>query len=116
MRAELPDNNWAELREPGELRRADEKAVLRVSTLTINPETKKAEVNGANDQDMEDAMLARVVTNWSFPFPLPKDDPESLDKLTLDQAHALAEAVKPHLALVTSREDPSKKGTDPTEG
>ena len=116
MRVELPEDQWAEIREPGELRRADEKAVLRVSTLTIDPETRTASVGGANDQDMEDAMLARVVTGWSFPMPLPKDDPDSLGKLTIAQAHGLAEAVKPHLELITKSVNPADKKSDPTAG
>jgi hypothetical protein len=116
MRVELPEDQWAELKEPGELRRADEKAVLRVSTLTIDPESKTAIVGGANDQDMEDAMLARAVKQWSFPFPLPCADPDSMGKLSIEQAHALAAAVKPHLQLITASIDPGKRDSDPTAG
>jgi hypothetical protein len=116
MRVELPDSQWAELKEPGELRRADEKAVLRVSTLTIDPESKTALIGGANDQDMEDAMLARVVKQWSFDFPLPCADPDSMGKLSIEQAHVLAAAVKPHLQLITATIDPTKRNSDPTAG
>jgi hypothetical protein len=116
MRVELPEDQWAEIKEVGELRRADEKAVLRVSKLTIDPETKTAIVGGANDQDLEDAMLARVVKQWSFDFPLPCADPDSMGKLTVEQAHALAAAVKPHLQLITATIDPTKRDSDPTAG
>jgi hypothetical protein len=116
MRVELPEGQWAEIRGPETLRRKDEKAVLRTSTLVIDPDTRTAIVNGANDQDMEDAMLARVITEWSFPIPLPCADPESLGQLTLEQAHVLAGAVKPHLELITVSVDPNKRDSDPTAG
>jgi hypothetical protein len=114
MRVELGGPDWAEIKEPGELRHADRKAVLRVSVMEISPEDKRAYVNGANDEEMRDELLKRVVTNWSLPLPLPSLDADSLGRLTLDQADKLAEAVKPHMDLIVNRQDPTRRGTDPT--
>lgn len=115
MRVELPDG-WAELRDPETLTRGDQKAVLKASKLEIDPEAGVARVDGSNDEDMQDAMLARVITSWSFPLPLPSKVPGSLNKLSIAQGKALGEAVKPHLELITTKVDPGKRDTDPTAG
>src|SRR5215472_16282823 len=116
MRVEIPDGQWAEIRGPETLTRKDEKHVLKASTVTIDPESRTVMTSGAESQILEDAMLARVITDWSFPHPLPIAQPGSLDLLSLDQAHALAEAVRPHLELITVKLDPGKKDSDPTAG
>src|SRR5215469_57786 len=116
MRVELPEGQWAEIKDPEQLRRKDEKAVLRASSFSVDPVAGTGIIGGSNDQDMEDAMLARVITQWSFPLPLPCADPESLDQLSLDQAPTLAKAVKPHLELISTVVDPTKKDSDPTAG
>src|SRR5437764_131803 len=100
MRVELGGSDWAEIMDAGELRHADRKAVMRVSVMEIDPNRGMAYVSGATDDDARDELLKRIVTNWSLPYPLPKDDPESLGRLSLDQADALAEAVRPHMDLI----------------
>lgn len=115
MRVEFP-SGWAELKEANELNRGDQKAVLRATTLEIDPDKGVARVGGANDEDMQDALLARVIKDWSLPLPLPGRNPGSLDQLSIEQAKALGEAVKPYLELITDKVDPSKKDTDPTAG
>src|SRR6185437_10142997 len=106
-----------------ELRDKDRKAVNRTLTLEIDPVTQLPVIPGSMDDDMRDALLQRIVTGWSFEnLPLPKDDPGnpatdepgSLDKLTIQDARLLHEAIKPHMLLITGQEDPNKPGTDPT--
>lgn len=116
MHVDLGEDQWAELREPGELRRADKMAVLEHVDLEISPDERRVFVNGAADDKQVDALLERVITNWSLPFPLPKDDPASMGKLTLDQGDRLAEAVKPYMQLILGKVDPGQRGTDPTAG
>lgn len=116
MRIDLGDGNWAELRELDELRRADQKAVLRSTEMEIDPAEGKAYVNGAADQDQVDALMERIITNWSLPLPLPSKDRHSLGKLTMAQGDALDEAAAPYLDAINQKVDPAKKGTDPTEG
>ena len=116
MRVDLGEDQWADLRELGELRRADQKAVLRSTTMEIDPAEGKAFINGAADEDQVDALMERIITNWSLPLPLPSQDPKSLGKLTMAQGDALADAAKPYLEAINVKVDPAKKGTDPTEG
>ena len=113
MRVDLGDGQWAELKEVDQLRRSDQKAALRAMNLTIDPETKTVIQSGANDLDMADALLERVITSWSFPNAINK---QSLGQLSLEQGDKLQEAVKPHLDLIAQKVDPAKKDTDPTEG
>lgn len=113
MRVDLGDGQWAEVKEPGELRRSDQKAALRASSLVIDPDTQTVHLNGANDQDMADALLERIITSWSFPNAINK---QSLGQLSLDQGDKLQEAIKPHLELISAKVDPGKRDTDPTEG
>lgn len=114
MRVELGGSDWADLMEPGELRQADRRAVLKHSMMEVDPEAGKATVRGDQDDVLREALLKRIMTNWSFPMPLPQQDPQSFGKLTLAQADALAEAVRPHMALIMGRIDPTEKGSDPT--
>lgn len=115
MRVELPDGGWAEIAEPTDLRKGDRKAVLAALQVEVDGEGRRLMSLGY-DEDMRDALLRRVVLMWSLPFPLPKDDPASLDKLTLAQADALVEAINPHMDLINGKDDPTKRGTDPTNG
>lgn len=113
MRVDLGEDQWAELKEVGELRRSDKKAVLRVSTLVIDPETKLVTVSGDNDEEMADALLERIITSWSFPNAINK---QSLGQLSLAQGDKLQEACKPYLEVIAKNVDPAKRDTDPTGG
>jgi len=115
MRVDLGDGQWAELKELAELNRGDKKATLRASTIELDPVAGKGYVSGANDEDQADALLCRIVTNWSFPQPLPSKSPKSLDVLSIAQGDKLQEAVKPYLELINGKVDPGKRDTDPTE-
>jgi hypothetical protein len=72
-----------------------------------------------------DILLARVVTAWSLPLPLPADDPsagedgepvfaESLKKVPLAAFQALEAAVKPHMAALRGGPDPKEATTSPS--
>ena len=113
MRVDLGEGQWAEIKEVSELRRSDQKAALRASSLVIDPDTKTVSLNGANDQDMADALLERIITSWSFPNAVNK---QTLGQLSLEQGDKLQEAIKPHLELISAKVDPAKRDTDPTEG
>jgi hypothetical protein len=116
MRVDLGEGQWAELKELNQLTRGDKKAVLRATTMELDPSEGKAYISGANDEDQADALMRRIVVEWSFPMPLPSSDPKVLDRLSLEQGDRLQEAVKPYLELINTKVDPAKKGTDPTAG
>lgn len=114
MRVNLGGNDWAELKELSELRRADRKAVNEVIVFEGDTDTGRPIIKASMDDDMTAAVLQRVITNWSLQLPLPSVDPSSLDKLTLAQDDALAKAVEPYLAAIRGREAPVKENPDPT--
>lgn len=102
MRVELdPDNPdlWAEIKDVKELLSGDIKAVRRVMRVTIDRDGNRSYSTGEEDE-AADAMLARCVTNWSLPLPLPAEDPTSLDKLPPAAYEELKTAVEPHFALI----------------
>lgn len=128
MRVELSNGAWADLREPSELRSADRKAVNRVVSFHVD-ENSRPIFSASMDDDMAAACLRRVITQWSFPMPLPKDDPGkppspdqpdgipgSLDKLELEDEDLLRKAVEEHMKLLKGDVNPVKRGTDPTSG
>jgi len=113
VQVQLGGPDWAEIAEPSELRNGDRKAVNKTIRLQMDEDGSRT-IGGDYEDLMRDALLKRIVRNWSLPFPVPKDDPESLDKLTLEQADVLAKAVQPHLDLINGKVDPTKKDSDPT--
>lgn len=115
MRVTLDDKNWAEIMDPSELRSGDRRAVNRAVRLEVG-EDEKPIFTGALTDDMRDALLCRVVSNWSLDFPIPAKDAKSLEKLTLPQEDALKAAVQPHLDLINGRVNPTERDSDPTAG
>jgi hypothetical protein len=115
MRIELSEGQWAEVADVESLLDGDRKAVNRAVTLTVEKDGRRT-LPGSMDDDMQDALLARICTDWSLPMPPPSQDLKSLDKLSIAQAHALHEAVKPHMSLVKGEVNPNDKTSDPTEG
>ena|SRR5215469_8077859 len=120
MRVELTDGAWAEIAEVSELRDKDRKAVNKAAVLQIDPETQKAVIPGDMDDNMLDALLRRILTAWSFEnLPLPSNDPqfpaESLDRLSIQDARLLHEAVRPHMKLITANDSPTKRADTPAQ-
>lgn len=116
MRVQLDDVNWADLKEVSELRRADRSAVNKAIVFEGDPVSGRPVVRASMDDDMADAVLAAVVTNWSLPLPLPSADLKSLGALTLAQDDRLREAIQPHLDALRGKNTPVKENTDPTTG
>lgn len=81
MRVELTNGNWAELKEPETLRNRDRKALL----LAIDG----IEGNVAKALAMSDALLERLVVEWSLDLPLPTKGSDSLDELLPGDADIL---------------------------
>jgi hypothetical protein len=119
MRVELNDGAWADVRDIAELRNKDRKMVNKSVNFHVD-DAGKPIFAGSMEDDMMDALLRRLVTQWSFPMPLPVDDPGtedkpgSLDKLTLADYDKLSAAVAEHMKLMKGEDSPAKPGTDPT--
>lgn len=70
MRVELPSGNWVEVRE--ELKGRDRTATR--SALKFLIKDKKEQEMGADVMDrMHDALLASIITSWSYPEPIPAE-------------------------------------------
>lgn len=108
--------NWADIKDVSELRRADRLAVNQAVTYEVDGESKLAVVRESMADDVADAVLKTVVTNWSLPFPLPSADPSSLGKLTLEQDDRLREAIQPHIDALRGNKTPVKANEGPTPG
>lgn len=116
IRIDLPDGEWAEVKDLDELRDGDRKAMNKAVSLSVtaDEDDQTGHLSGSYEDDMYDALLCRVVTNWSLKMVLPSRHRRILDDLTIAQARALREGVKPHYDLLTETVDPTKHGTDPT--
>jgi hypothetical protein len=125
MRVALDSDNYAELKEVTELRRADRVAVNRKVVINFDNEGKRV-VYGSMDDDMAEAVIEHVVTDWSLPFPVPgknphiaatattPENPGSLSFLTLEQDDNLRKAIQPHLDAINGKNAPVKENADPT--
>ena len=114
MRVSIGAKDWAEIRPVEELTRADRKAVNAHVIYEINAEAGLLVVNSGRDDDANAALLARICTDWSLPFPSPATDPSSLDRLTLEQDDALRKAIKPDMAAILGQNAPVKQNELPT--
>ena len=117
MRVELPNYQWAEMIDVADITSGDMKAYRRsmpVGTgLTV----------GILD-DMRDVLLARLITNWSFQVPIPRELPGTpeeagaLDRIPPAAYDALVEALGPYMDVFNGVEpdpkpSPESAGTSP---
>lgn len=117
-------NDWAEVTPVEQLTRFDRKAVNAVIVFEQNGG--KPVVRASMDDDMAEAIIERVVTDWSLPFPVPGQDPHrpavgdtpenpgSINKLSLEQDDALRKAVQPHIKAILGQNAPTPANEIPT--
>jgi hypothetical protein len=112
VRVELPNGDWAELKEPDDLTGEDEVKVRSAVKLTGAAQGEEARMTAtaAATTLMEFAMLARVITSWSLPQPI---SAINIQGLKLSQLRPLKKAIEAHMEEL--RDDPnslSDGGTD----
>jgi hypothetical protein len=110
-RVTLPSGAWVQLRDPQTLRRGDKQKALRA----VN-DTEGGDVGAA--LDLINGLLAVLIIDWSYPFPVPSETPASLDLVPLEDDDALSEAVEPaRVLLFPGKPDPkdAKDSASPTE-
>jgi len=128
MRVYLDDREgeglWADLKDPEDCNAGDRRAMRGAVPVTMaadptDPDGERVTqvYPGDYDEQMKNALLARIITAWNLQHPVPKGDRRILDKLSLEQIDRLYEAVKPHVEFLNKNVvNPSQPGTDPTEG
>lgn len=125
MRVSLDTDNWAELKDVSELRRADRAAVNKRIIINFDEDGSRV-IRASMDDDMSEAVIEHVVTEWSFPYPVPArnpyrpaagkipENPGSLSFLTLEQDDALRQAIQPYLDAISGKGAPTADNADPT--
>jgi hypothetical protein len=107
VRIDLPDGQWAELRDVAGLKAGDKVAVQRAVKFTQAPDGKPLEVNAGMSEDMQVALLAQVITSWSYEAPVTED---AILDLPVGVYNVLAEATTDHIEVmrvVPNRRTPS---------
>jgi hypothetical protein len=109
---------FCEVREVGELKHGDFKAVKAAVSVEINTKSGNSVLPGDYNERMNDVLAARIITSWNLLLPLPKGDPSVLEQLTEKQIQNLYDGIKEHVDAVNAARstDPNEKGTDPTNG
>jgi hypothetical protein len=113
VRVELPDSQWADLKDPDDLTGEDEVKVRSAVKLTgagggSDDGGDKAEgfvATAAGTTLMEYAMLSRVITEWSLPQ---QPSVPNIRQLKLSQLRPLKAAIRPHMEML--RDDPNDLG------
>ncbi len=117
-RLELPSGAWIEYRDKLLVR--DRFAVQEVAKVDIREEGNSTSFL-AMQNDMRNALLARIITGWSYPVPIPSQNNFQAadviigDAMDLDDYAALEEAVQPLMDKIAGRTvtaDPKKPSTD----
>lgn len=109
-RIELPSEGWIEYRT--DLKANDKFAVQDAIVLELGDgETRK--VHGGTSNTMRNALLARIITAWSYPgIPIPSQNIAGIDTigdtLDIDDYNALAEAVNELLEKVAFTSAPNR--------
>jgi hypothetical protein len=94
----LPSGATVELRD--KVTAKDKFAVQKSLHFSLDTQTLLQESSGGLVTDMTNALLAQLITSWSFTLPVPSVSIDSLAELDLDDYDALAEAVDPILQKV----------------
>ncbi len=121
-RIEMPskDNegnaNWIDIRE--DLKVRDRLAVQEVATVQIG-ETGNSMSMLAMQNDMRNALLGRIITAWSYSFPIPSQNSfvaadVAIGEMELDDYSVLEAAVQPLMDKISGRvtADPKKQPED----
>jgi hypothetical protein len=123
-RIELPsmlnakEHNWVEYRD--NLKASDRFEVQKVAKMTITGEANLAAYLEM-ENDMRNALLGRIITDWSYPVPVPgKNDFAAADRvigevMDLDDYAILERAVEPLMEKISGKvaaRDPKKTPTN----
>jgi hypothetical protein len=111
MRVDLPGGQWADLKELDDLIEDDRQAARKALSV-VTDDDGNMELNAGMGDAMRNAVMAQVITGWSFEGkPLPKDLPGVIGSLPIATARALRKATKDHYELIWADDD-----ADPTAG
>ncbi|MEU2426894.1 hypothetical protein ABZ619_38780 [Streptomyces sp. NPDC007851] len=105
-RVKLPSGGWVQLRDPQTLRRGDKQRAMRAIKSGDSSEV-------AQSLDLINGLLAVLIIDWSYPFPVPSEAPGSLELIPLEDDDALNEAIEPARAVLFPDKPDPKDAADP---
>lgn len=91
-RVELPDGQWAELREPASLTNGQRKPFMLAFTRAVQQSTSGTDESAAATLAVGDATIVVLIDSWSLDKKLPCDEPAVLDELDIGTYDTLAKA------------------------
>lgn len=120
MKAELKSGAWVEMRDIGSLNAKDKAVMLAATQIAVNmmnPGESTMSLGGMTGQ--RHAVMARVITAWSFQYMIPSDDPSededgsktyeaSIMYLPIDDYNELEDVIQPYIEKLSN--------TGPKEG
>jgi hypothetical protein len=109
-RIDLPSGGWVEFRDPSSIRAKHKRKVMRGID---NPEKQAAAA-----LDLTEGIAAMFIERWDIPelpnLPLPIDDLNVFDLLTVADYDAIVDAARPAIVLFFPTSTPDDAGTPGT--
>lgn len=106
---------FAIIKDVNELNAGDRRAVRGAVPVSLASDGKSVVYAGDYDDQMKNALLARIIKEWNLAWPVPQGDASILDELSIDQIDRLYDAVAAHVEFLNKKvPNPAKEGTDPT--
>jgi hypothetical protein len=129
MRHDLESGAWIEVRPVQDLKAKDKDAVSAAVKMLV-PITAEGEIDrsqgmsfgGAMAARSRNAILARILLNWSYDMPRPVyefeqvTNEDSIEELPIDDFNEIEELLAPYMAKLRKRPDPKAKGAATTTG
>lgn len=84
IKHELPSGAWVQSADVKTLTRGDRREMIKLAR------TASAENAGFATVDY---LLTHLITAWSYPFPIPAEDPASLDRIPAEDDDAITELI-----------------------
>jgi hypothetical protein len=100
----MPSGHWVVLADPRILKRRDRKEIIRKGNET--------ESSIESGWAVTEAVLTKLITAWSYPFPIPAEDPASLEEVDGEDDTALMELIEPAQQLLFPKPPSPDDDTD----
>jgi hypothetical protein len=111
VRVALDAQNWAELKDLGELRSKDRRKIVSGITFEVNPATGQPVFTAGIEDASRDSLILRILRDWSLALPKTID---GLCELTIEQEKNLHAAIEPYTEALFGRNAPTRDNPVPT--
>src|SRR5579859_2246547 len=87
----MPSGAWVLLWDPRTLTRGDKKELIRAAKDLDGVELLLA---------IPEIILTRLISAWSYPFPIPAEDPSSIDRIPIEDDEPITDLIDEARALL----------------